>query len=71
MKNFLKNHSHDMVTMFLNQIAISIFGFSLVLAAMKIDNDILRNVTSIFSILFYLFLLYIKAWDIGYNDKKR
>jgi hypothetical protein len=69
MKNFLKNHSHDMVTMLLNQIAISIFGFSLVLAAMKINNDILRNVTSIFSILFYLFLLYIKAWDIGYNDK--
>ena len=69
MKNFLKNHSYDMVTMLLNQIAIALFGFSLVLAAMKIDNDTLRNVTSIFSILFYLVLLYIKAWDIGFKDK--
>lgn len=69
MKGFLKNHSYDIVTMLLNQIAISLFGFSLVLAAMKIDNDVLRNVTSIFSILFYLVLLYIKAWDIGYKDK--
>ena len=58
-----------MVTMLLNQIAIALFGFSLVLAAMKIDNDTLRNVTSIFSILFYLVLLYIKAWDIGFKDK--
>lgn len=69
MKGFLKNHSYDIVTMLLNQIAISMFGFSLVLAAMKIDNDALRNVTSIFSILFYLILLYIKAWDIGFQDK--
>ena len=68
-KGFFKNHSYDMVTMLLNQIAISMFGFTLVLAAMKIDNDTLRNVTSILSILFYLVLLYIKAWDIGFKDK--
>ena len=58
-----------MVTMLLNQLALSMFGLSLVFAAMKIDNDILRNVTSVFSILFYLLLLYIKAWDIGFKDK--
>ncbi len=69
MKDFFKNHSYDMVTMLLNQLAISMFGFSLVLAAMKIGNDVLRNVTSVFSILFYLVLLYIKTWDIGFRDK--
>ena len=69
MKQFFKNHSHDMVMMLLNQLVISLFGFSLLLAAMKANNDILRNVTSIFSILFYLVLIYIKAWDIGYKDK--
>ena len=69
MKGFFKNHSYDMITMLLNQIAIAMFGFTLVLAAMKIDNDALRNATSIFSILFYLVLLYIKAWDIGFKDK--
>lgn len=69
MKGFFKNHSYDIVTMLLNQIAISLFGFSLVLAAMKIDNDVLRNITSVFSILFYLLLLYVKTWDIGFKDK--
>ena len=58
-----------MVTMLLNQIAIALFGFTLVLAAMKINNDALRNVASIFSVLFYSVLLYIKAWDIGFKDK--
>ena len=69
MKGFFKNHSYDMVTMLLNQVAISMFGFTLVLATMKIGNDTLRNVMSIFSALFYLVLLYIKAWDIGFKDK--
>ena len=68
-KSFFKNHSYDMVTMLLNQIAIALFGFTLVLAAMKINNGALRNVASIFSVLFYLVLLYIKAWDIGFKDK--
>lgn len=68
-KSFFKNHSYDMVTMLLNQIAIALFGLTLVLAAMKINNDALRNVASIFSVLFYLVLLYIKAWDIGFKDK--
>lgn len=69
MKAFFKDHSYDMITMLLNQVAISIFGFTLVLASMRINNDVLRNITSIFSVLFYLLLLYIKAWDIGFKDK--
>ena len=68
-KSFFKNHSYDMVTMLLNQMAIALFGFTLVLAAMKINNDALRNVASVFSVLFYLVLLYIKTWDIGFKDK--
>lgn len=69
MKAFFKNHSYDMVTMLLNQIAIALFGMTLVFATMKSDNDALRNITSVFSILFYLVLLYMKAWDIGFKDK--
>lgn len=69
MKGFFKNHSYDVVTMLLHQLVLSMFGFALVLAAMKIDNNILLNVTGVFSILFYLVLLYMKAWDIGYKDK--
>ncbi len=69
MKRFFADHSYDMVKMLLNQIAIAIFGFSLVLTAGLADSSSLRNVTSVFSILFYLFLIYITAWDIGYKDK--
>lgn len=58
-----------MVKMFLNQFATAIFGFSLVMAAGQAESALLRNVTSVFSVLFYLFLIYITAWDIGYRDK--
>lgn len=69
MKQFFSNHSYNMVKMFLNQFAIAVFGFVLVLAAGKAENVTLRNVTSVLSVLFYLFLLYTMAWEIGYRDK--
>lgn len=69
MKKFFEDHSYNMVKMFLNQIATAIFGFALVLAAGKADNDTLRNVTSVCAILFYLFLLYTMTWEIGFSDK--
>ena len=69
MKGFLKNHSYDVITMFLNQAVIAMFGFTLVLATMKMNNDALRNAVSAFAAVFYLFLLYMKAWDIGFKDK--
>ena len=58
MKNLFRDHSYNMVKMFLNQFATAIFGFSLALAAGKAQNPTLRNVTSIGAILFYLFLLF-------------
>ena len=67
MKDFFKNRSYDMVKMFLNQFAISLFGLVLAMAAVK--RPTLRNVTSVFSILFYLFLLYTMTWELGFKDK--
>ncbi len=69
MKSFFKTYSYDMVKMFLNQFATAVFGFALALAAGKAENPILRNVTSVFAILFYLFLLYTMTWDIGFREK--
>jgi hypothetical protein len=69
MKQFLKNYSYDMIKTFLNQFAVAIFGFSLVLTAGLAKNDMLRNVSSAAAILLYLFLLYTNAWGIGYRDK--
>ena len=69
MKEFFKSRSYDMVKMFLNQFAIAIFGVGLAFAAGKAGNPVLRNVSSFFSILFYLFLLYVMTWEIGFQDK--
>ena len=69
MKRFFADHSYDMVKMLLNQIVIAIFGFSLVMTAGLANNVALRNATSVFAILFYLFLIYVAAWEIGYKDK--
>lgn len=69
MRQFFSEHSYSMVKMFLNQFAIAIFGFSLVLASGKAQNIALRNVSSVAAILFYLFLLYTMTWDIGFHDR--
>ena len=69
MKEFWKSHSYDMVKMFLNQFATAIFGFALVIAVGKSRSIVLRNIISVFAILFYLFLLYTMTWEIGFNDR--
>jgi len=69
MLNFLKKRSYDLVTMFVTQIALSIFGLALSLAV-PTTQPTLRIVTSVFSVLFYLFLIYTKVWDLGYKDMK-
>ena len=69
MKQFFSTHSYNIVKMFLNQFAIAMFGFVLVLAAGQAKNGTLRNITSVFSVLFYLFLLYVMTWEIGFRDK--
>ncbi len=69
MKRFFRDYSYDMVKMFINQFGTAIFGFALVLAAGKAESAMLRNVTSAFAVLFYLFLLYTTTWEIGYRDR--
>ncbi len=69
MKEFFKSRSYDMVKMFLNQFGTGIFGVALSIAVTMAKHDVLRNVTSVFAILFYLFLLYTMTWDIGFKDK--
>ncbi len=66
---FLKEYSYSMVRMFVTQIGMTVFGTMLALAAAK--NDSLLLACSIFSILFYLFLLYSMGWEIGAKDKIR
>ena len=64
---FLKKHSYDIVKMLINQLAISIFGNALALATGETQQG-LRIATSVFSVLFYLFLIYVMMWDLGAKD---
>jgi hypothetical protein len=69
MSNFFKENSYNMVKLFLNQIALTVFGTMLALSTVK--NPTLLLVTSIFSVLFYLYLVYSCGWEIGAKDKIR
>ena len=74
MKKFFHDYSYNIVKMFVNQFAISIFGVSLTLATTQahIEStgfDTFTLIVSIFAVLFYLFLIYTLAWEIGAKDR--
>lgn len=56
-----------MVKMFVDQIAMTVFGTIVTMATSQ--NDDLLLVASLFSIIFYLVVLYTVGWDIGARDK--
>lgn len=66
---FLKTNSYMITKMMVNQLGMTIFG--LVLAMATSQNEMLLLMTSIFSILFYMFLLYTMSWETGISDKIR
>lgn len=68
-REFMQKHSYSAVRLFVNQIAISIFGLVLAIACGKVENETLKIVASVGAILFYLFLLYAAMWEVGSKDK--
>ena len=58
-----------MMKMFLNQFAVAIFGLVLALATGMAKKDTLQIVSSVGSIIFYMFLLYAMTFEIGSKDK--
>ena len=74
MKKFFHDYSYSSIKMFVNQIAIAIFGTSLTFATTHAHGasqsfDTFTLVVSIFAVLFYLFLLYTMTWEIGAKDR--
>ena len=69
MKYFFEKYSYSSVCLFLNQIAIGIFGMMLALASGMTENTSLRTGTSVFAILFFLFLQFSSTWKVGAEDK--
>ena len=67
MINFLKKRSYDIVVMYITQIAISIFGLALAFA-IPTGQSALSIAASVIAVLFYLFLIYTKTWELGYKD---
>ncbi len=68
MASFFKKYSYIMVKLFLNQFAIALFGMALAFSCGKAGNNTLLLVTSIGSIIFYLFLQYAVMWEVGAKD---
>ena len=70
---FWKKHSYQIVRLFVIQIGIAIFGLVLsfaVMTAFRNRSDWLPLLmVSIFSVMFYLFLLYSVSWEIGGKDR--
>jgi len=69
MLNFIKEHSGFISKIVITQVGMTIFG--LVLAMATTQNDTLFLGTSIFSVLFYLTLLYSHGWETGIKDQIR
>ena len=68
MKEFFQKHSYNMIMVFVNQIAIALFGIGLSVALGRAENRTLQVVASVFAVLFYLFLIYARMWEVGAKD---
>lgn len=73
MLTFLKERSYDIVKLIINQVAISIFGTAMALATAMIKTNQLAIMvgTSVFSVLFFLFIVYITMWELGAKDSHK
>ena len=69
MKEFFKRYSYESVRLFINQVVIGLFGMVLALAAGMAENETLRVITGVFSVVFFLFMQFASAWRIGAEDK--
>ena len=73
---FIKEHFDNIVKLFINQIGISIFAMFLYTAASAVEFAdsskalAIKMAISVFSILFYFFLIYNVTWEIGAKDKE-
>ena len=68
MWKFLKEYSYDIVKLLLSQVALAIFALVLIMFSSNFDNIVYMAV-GMFSIIFYLYLLYTIVKDIGAKDR--
>ena len=68
MKLLFKKYSYLMVKLFVTQCIISLLGFILALSSLQIGIQAITIALSVFSIGFYMFLIYITTWECGSKD---
>lgn len=70
-----KENSYDIVRLYVNQLGIMIFSMLLYTAVGSFSDEKVASISSIlvsvFSICFYLVLIYYVLWEIGAKDKIR
>ena len=65
----MERYSYESVHLFLNQVAIGLLGITLALAAGMADSPVLRAITGVFAVCFFLMLQYSAMWKVGANDR--
>lgn len=68
MKNFYKKYSFGMVKLFVTQCVIGLFGNILALFSASVKSAPVTIAAGVFSMVFYLFLIYITVWEFGSKD---
>ena len=71
---FYKENSSDIFKLFINQIGITIFGLLITMASVMSSGTTKGSfplLCGIFSLGFYLYLVYVSVWDMGGRDKIR
>ena len=71
MLRFFKENADMVVRCLVTQIALAVFGLMLSMATVNASSGFLAVVTGVFSIVFYLYLLYDAMWREGSSDKIR
>ena len=69
LKQFFSKYSYRMVKLFVTQCVISLFGNVLAFASLNTESNTLMILSGALSIAFYLFLVYMSAWEAGSQDK--
>ena len=68
MANFFKENGYTVIKMLGDQIVLSMLGGTLALAAGMAGSNLLLVGLSVFSILFYLFVIYSLFYEMGQKD---
>ena len=71
MFRFIKENSSAISKLLIYQFALTVFGLLLFTVSKYSQSPLIVVGISVFSVLFYLFIIYTNIWEIGAKDKIR